>query len=143
MPTTRPAAAAVTIAAVILVIALICAVFFGAEPFDLFLWSGTIGTLILLVAYVLATIGCIRLVFIQKKLDVPQWEIVIPLLALVVLGYTIYRNVYPYPTSGPAQWFPVVAFGWLLLVAVVVIAAPGFARRLSAGLRSIDESERV
>ena len=101
-----PAAAAVTIASVILVIALICAVFFGAEPFDTFLWSGTIGTLILLVAYVLATIGCIRLVFIQKKLDVPQWEVVIPLLGLVVLGYTIYRNVIPYPTSGPPSGSP-------------------------------------
>ena len=73
----------------------------------------------------------------------PQWEVVIPLLGLVVLGYTIYRNVIPYPTSGPAQWFPVVAFGWLLLVAIVVIASPGFARRLAAGLRGIDESERV
>ncbi len=30
-----------------------------------------------------------------------------------MLGYTIYRNVWPYPTEGPAQWFPVVAFGWL------------------------------
>jgi amino acid transporter len=138
-----PAAAAVTITAVVVVIAFVCAVLFGAEPFDTFLWSGTIGTLILLVAYVLATLGCIRLVFIQKKLDVPQWEVVIPLLALVVLGYTIYRNVIPYPTSGPAQWFPVVAFGWLLLVAVVVIASPGFARRLSAGLRGLDETERV
>ena len=31
---------------------------FHATAFDSFLWSGTIGTLILLVAYVLATVGC-------------------------------------------------------------------------------------
>jgi ABC-type multidrug transport system permease subunit len=48
-------------------IALVCAVFFGAKPFDTFLWSGTIGTLILLVAYVLATIGCIKLVFVDRR----------------------------------------------------------------------------
>ena len=50
-----PAAAAAVVAVLIALIALVCAVFFGAKPFDTFLWSGTIGTLILLVAYVLAT----------------------------------------------------------------------------------------
>jgi len=35
----------------------------GGDPFTLFLESGTIGTLILLVVYVLATIGMVRLVF--------------------------------------------------------------------------------
>ena len=88
-------------------IALVCAVFFGAEPFDTFLWSGTIGTLILLVAYVLATIGCIKLLFVDRKMKVPMWEVVIPLAALVMLGYTIWRNVIPYPDANPAQWFPV------------------------------------
>jgi hypothetical protein len=57
----------------------------------------------------------------------------------VVIGYTIYRNVIPYPTSGPAQWFPVVAFGWVLLVALVAFLVPGFAQRLSSGLRELDE----
>jgi len=122
----------------IALIAVVCAVFFGAEPFDTFLWSGTIGTLILLVAYVLATVGCIRLVFIDRKLDVPQWQVVIPALALLVLGYTIYRNVLPYPTDGPARWFPVVAFGWLLLVTLVAVAFPGVARRLTVSMARLE-----
>ncbi len=134
-----PAAAAVAVCATVAVIALVCAVLFGAEPFDTFLWSGTIGTLILLVAYVLATIGCIKLIWIDKKMDVPLWQVSIPLLALVVLGYTIFRNVSPYPTEGPARWFPVVAFGWLALVAVVMVAVPGLAKRLTAGLTALDE----
>ena len=33
------------------------------DPFGLFVQSGTIGTLILLVVYILATIGMVRLVF--------------------------------------------------------------------------------
>ncbi|HEX5561207.1 MAG TPA: APC family permease [Nocardioidaceae bacterium] len=133
-----PAAAAGVIAVLIALIAVVCAVFFGAEPFDTFLWSGTIGTLILLVAYVLATVGCIRLVFIDRKLDVPQWQVVIPALALLVLGYTIYRNVLPYPTDGPARWFPVVAFGWLLLVTLVAVAFPGVARRLTVSMARLE-----
>jgi amino acid transporter len=133
-----PAAAATVIAVLIALIALVCAVFFGATPFDTFLWSGTIGTLILLVAYVLATVGCIKLVFVDRKLDVARWQVVIPVLALLMLAYTIYRNVWPYPTEGPARWFPVVAFGWLALVTVVAIASPGLARKVASSMADVD-----
>jgi amino acid transporter len=134
-----PAAAAGVIAGLIALIALVCALAFGAKPFDTFLWSGTIGTLILLVAYVLATLGCIKLVFIEKKLSVPQWQVVIPILALAMLGYTIYRNVWPYPEGNPGRWLPAVAFGWVALVTIVVVLVPGLARRLTRGLARADE----
>jgi len=137
-----PAVAAFVIAGLVALIAIVCAVFFSAKPFDTFLWSGTIGTLILLVAYVLATIGCIKLIWVDKKMAVPTWQVVIPLLALVMLGYTLYRNVFPYPTEGPPRWFPVVAFGWLVLVAVVMLASPGLARRLAAGMADLDDSAK-
>jgi amino acid transporter len=137
-----PAVAAMTVAGLVFVIGLVCAVAFGAKPFDTFFWSGTIGTLILLVAYVLATIGCIKLIWIDKKMpQVPTWEIVIPLLALVMIGYTIYRNVFPISHVNPTRWFPIVAFGWVILVALVAFLAPGFAQRLSVGLRDLDESQ--
>jgi uncharacterized protein YjeT (DUF2065 family) len=70
---------------------------------------------------------------------VPQWQVVIPVLALLMLCYTVYRNVFPYPTSGPARWFPVVAFGWLILVTVVMFAVPGLARRLAAGMTEVSD----
>ncbi|MDQ3054188.1 MAG: APC family permease, partial [Actinomycetota bacterium] len=54
-----PANAAVVVAALMAVI-IVVTIFFGAEPFDTFLWSATIGTLLLLVIYVLTTIGAIR-----------------------------------------------------------------------------------
>ena len=111
-----------------------------AVPFDTFVWSGTIGTLILLVAYVLATVGCIKLLFVDRKLSVPMWEIVIPLAALAMLGYTIWRNVIPYPDANPARWFPVVAVGWVLLVALAMILSPALARRLSVSLERADGS---
>ena len=134
-----PAVAAAVVSATVFVIGLVDAVAFGAKPFDTFLWSGTIGTLILLVAYLLATLGCIKLIWIDKKMpQVPTWEIVIPVAAVVVIGYTLYRNVIPYPTSGPPQWFPVVAFGWILVVAIIAFAVPGFAQRLAGGLRELD-----
>jgi amino acid transporter len=104
-----------------------------AAAFNSFLWSGTIGTLILLVVYVVATVGCIMLVFVRHKLPVPMWQIVVPIAGLVVLGYTLYRNVIPYPTGTPA-WFPVVSAVWLAVAVVAVIFAPGMARKLGAAL---------
>lgn len=107
---------------------------FHASAEDSFAWSGTIGTLILLVAYVLTTLGAIWLLFFQRKMPVPMWQIVIPIIALGILGYTIYRNVIPYPTSGAAQWFPVVAGGWIVLCVIAVLVAKGPARRLGQSL---------
>ncbi len=123
--------AVVVIAGVIVIIE--SAVAAHAAAFNSFLWSGTIGTLILLVVYVLATVGCIMLVFVRHKLPVPTWQIVVPIASLVVLGYTLYRNVIPYPT-GTARWFPVVSGAWLVAAVIAVILAPGTARKLGVAL---------
>jgi hypothetical protein len=74
-------------------------------------------------------------------MSVPTWEIVIPLAALFMLGYTIWRNVIPYPDGNPGQWFPVVAFGIVLLVAVAMVLSPGLARRLSVSLEKVDAAD--
>jgi amino acid transporter len=129
-----PAWATLVIVAMAGLIVVIYTAAFHATAFDSFLWSGTIGTLILLVAYVLATLGCTMLVFVRRKLPVPMWQIVVPIAALIVLGYTLYRNVIPYPTSGAAEWFPVVSGAWLLAAVVAVIVAPRTARKLGAAL---------
>ena len=128
-----PANATLVIVAMSALIIIIYATAFHATAFDSFLWSGTIGTLILLVVYVLASIGCIMLVFVRRKLAVPTWQIVIPIAGLVVLGYTLYRNVYPYP-AGDAAWFPVTAGIWLVVAVIAVLAAPRTARKLGAAL---------
>jgi hypothetical protein len=62
---------------------------------------------------------------------VPRWQIAVEPLTLVVLGYTLYRNVVPYPTGTGAR-LPVICGGWLLAVALVLLR-PNLARR--AGLR--------
>jgi amino acid transporter len=128
---------------------------FGADTFAAFLWSGTIGTLILLVAYGLTTVGAIRLLFFQRKMPVPVWQIIIPIAALVVLGYTIYRNVWPYPAmhgeknaENPAFWFPIVAGGWIALCILAVIFAGRAAAQLGRSLAAeegfmTDQSDRA
>ncbi len=57
----------------------------------------------------------------QRRLRVPRWQLVFPIGALAVLGYTVYVNVMPYPTEGPARWFPVAA-GAVPVLAVIFVA---------------------
>jgi amino acid transporter len=131
-------ASATGVVTVVTVIIYVVYVVVSANPstlaFNAFAWSGTIGTLILLVAYLLATAGMTLLVFVRRKMpSVPMWQVVVPIAAVVVLGYTIYRNVYPYP-KGDGAWFPIVAGLWLLAAIIGVIAAPGTARKLGRAL---------
>ncbi|HZR53143.1 MAG TPA: APC family permease [Streptosporangiaceae bacterium] len=110
----------------------------SAMATNAFLWCGAIGTLILLVAYVLATVGMVLLVFVRRKMpSVPMWQIVVPIAAVIVLGYTLYRNVWPYPT-GDQHYFPIVAGAWLAAAIIAVIAAPRTARRLGQALTAQD-----
>jgi amino acid transporter len=127
----------VSVAACVAVVASIQAVawaVFRTMPFNLFLTSATAGTLILLVTYVLATVGALRMLFLSGRKEEPMWEVAIPILGLALLGYTLYRNILPWPTGG-ALWGPGLAIGTLATVVVVVLARPGAARR--AGVKLI------
>jgi amino acid transporter len=86
---------------------------FAGAPTTLaiFAISGTTGTLILLVVYGLATLGVIALA--RRGGGVKAHEVVIPVLALAVLGYTLFRNVWPLP-SGAGWWAPAITVVWLL-----------------------------
>jgi amino acid transporter len=106
---------------------------FRTTPFNLFLTSATAGTLILLVAYALATVGALKLLFFSGGRAVAMWEVAIPVLGLALLGYTLYRNVIPWP-SGGALWGPGLAIATLTVVTIVVVARPRAARRAGAKL---------
>jgi amino acid transporter len=107
----------------------------GVAPFDLFVASGTIGTLILLLVYALATVGAARLLFFSGERRVAAWEVIVPLLALLVIGYTLFRNVYPYPTD--AAWYPVIAAVWVAAGVLVTFVRTAATRR--AGERLMAE----
>jgi amino acid transporter len=120
---------------------------FGSALLDaLGLWTNQpdgagflVGGIALVLALVLAIVPARRGGGVLLSV-VPGWKVVFPSLALVMLLYTLYRNVFPYPDEGPPRWFPVVAFGWLLLVTIVVLVVPGLAHRMSAAFRHLDES---
>jgi amino acid transporter len=109
---------------------------FGIAPFDLFVATATIGTLILLLVYAVATIGAATLLFLSGERQVAMWEIVVPFLALLLIGYTFLRNVYPYPTDA-AKWYPIIAAGWV--IAGVLLTFVRYAATRRAGERMMAE----
>ena len=61
------------------------------------------------------------------------WEAVVPVIALAILVYVIYANVYPVPDF-PFDVFPYVVAAWLVLGLGIVLFVPGLARRIGANL---------
>ncbi len=133
---TPVASSAAVVLAVYVVVAFTWFILRG-DPFTLFLESATIGTLILLVVYILATIGMVRLIFFSGQTQVRRWEIAIPVLGIIVLGYTLFRNIWPLP-SGVAWWGPAVAIAWFVIGIVWVLARPAATRKAGELLLKAD-----
>jgi amino acid transporter len=131
-----PEGAAVAVVGTMLALDVIIGLLYRGEEspsLATFVAAGTIGTLILLVVYVLATIGATRLVFFPRAGAAVRAEIIIPILGLALLGYTLWRNVIPFP-EGSARWLPIVAALWLVAALVFVLVRSDVARRAGAQL---------
>ncbi len=129
-----PTAATRMIVGAVALIIILWALIGNAKPFDIFLGSGVIGTLILVAVYVLATIGAVKFLFFSGVKRAATWEIIIPIAGLIVLIYTLYRNVIPFPASGAARMYPIVSAIWLLAGLVAVWARPAFTKKLGEKL---------
>lgn len=105
--------------------------------FNLFAWSGTVGTLVLLVAYALFSVGawyylCIRAPRQGHKAAILDY--VVPVLAVGVIGYTMVRNVSPWPATAPGRANIIIAAIWVIAIIVVIVAAPKTTRRIAESL---------
>jgi amino acid transporter len=96
-----------------------------------FFYPGTLGVLSLLVAYIVTNVGAISYLFVRAR-RAPLYEIVIPILGILFLGYTIYKNVtgqvFPYSR------FPLVVGIWLAVGLAIILATPRMATRIGAAL---------
>jgi amino acid transporter len=118
----------------IVAIIVIWRMFWKVKPFDIFVGSGVIGTLILLIVYIFATIGAIKFLFFSGQTKAAKWEIIIPVAGIILLIYTLYKNVIPFPASGAFRAYPIVSAIWLLLGLIVILARPTLAKKVGAQL---------
>jgi amino acid transporter len=96
------------------------------------------GTVVLLVAYVMAVAGAIWFLFVKpwrsgEAPKAPAWQIIIPVIGGAFVLYTIYRNVFVDQT-GSLHNTPYFEGVWLILGLAVVCILPGLAGRVRAGL---------
>jgi hypothetical protein len=92
-----------------------------------------VGTVLILTAYVMATIGAVRYLFFKGERKAPMWQVVIPVLGGAFVCYTIYRNVFIGQT-GYLHSTPYIEIAYLVIGLLVVCVAPGLAGRVKAGL---------
>lgn len=104
----------------------------GTAVLDATFYALTIGTIALLVAYLLATVGAIRFLFLRGVPKAPRWQIVVPLAGIAFLGYTIYKNVVG--LESPYSLFPYLVAVWLAVGVAIVLGIPGLAVRVRRNL---------
>ncbi|MGO4856316.1 APC family permease [Arthrobacter sp. 2MCAF14] len=115
---------------------------FTTKAFDLFAASGTIGTLVLLVAYALFSAGAWYFLVIRSPrrdaIKAAPLDYVVPILAVALVLYTLYSNLIPWPSTGAGQANVFIAGVWTIAIIAVALFAPRLARRIA---KSIDADE--
>ena len=108
---------------------------FGATSVDAYYWYATLGTLCMVVAYGMTSVGVIRHTF-RANSGIPKWEIIIPALGLVYLVF-----VYVIQVTGqeaPYTYFPWAVGLWCLIGLIIVISRPALAQRIGSRLTAED-----
>ncbi|HEX3488851.1 MAG TPA: APC family permease [Streptosporangiaceae bacterium] len=92
------------------------------QPFSNYYFWATVGTLVIIVVYIMLCIGGI--VFFWKTRATRNWNpvvhVAVPLIGAIVFGAALYGSVHPTPPSILA-WTPVVGGVWLVVGVVVLL----------------------
>ncbi|MBL1101730.1 hypothetical protein [Streptomyces coffeae] len=91
---------------------------------DVFFWSATIGSLILLLAYGICLVGAMKYLFFSRPRRARTAEVLLPVAGMCLIGYTLFTNVYPVPDS-PYNVFPYAVAAWLMLGLICTVAFRG------------------
>jgi amino acid transporter len=122
---------ALAVVMVIAIVAFVAQRIGGVSAVNAFFYPATIGVLAMLVTYIVTNAGALRFLFLSRR--VRAWEAIFPVVALAILVYVIYANVYPVPDF-PFNLFPYIVAAWLVMGLGIVLLVPGLARRIGAGL---------
>jgi amino acid transporter len=109
----------------------------GVSALDVFFYLATIGTLSLLVMYVLTNVAAAR--HLGRR---SLWQVVAPAGGVLIAGFVLYHNVWPVPPA-PYEYFPYLVLGWLAAGLVITMVVPGFSGKVSEGLERVADAEAV
>jgi amino acid transporter len=101
-----------------LVVTLLLGVFFAHhyDPITYFIWMATCATIGILITYILIAVGGIAFFAKDRAGWNPLLDLVVPVGAIAICGYTLYKSLHPTPAyTGIVKWAPWVAIIWLAL----------------------------
>jgi amino acid transporter len=133
-----PAVALVVVLAII-VVNLIAEQLGSVSVINATFYALQVGTVLLLVAYLLATVGAIRFLFFRGERKVALWQVAIPALGFAFVIYTIIRNVFV-GQVGTYTRLPYIELVYLVIGFAVVLMAPGLAGRVRVGMATTSEA---
>ncbi len=105
----------------------------GTSALNVFFYLATIGTLSLLVMYVLTNVAAA-----WHLGERSWWQVVAPAGGVLIAGFVLYHNVWPVPPA-PYGYFPYLVVGWLVAGLIVTAVIPGFAMKVDDGLERAAE----
>ncbi len=116
---------------IVMVVSIICVACTSYVPgIDAFGYLGTIGVLSLLLAYLVTQIGGMAY-FTKKKIwSVAGWMFPIGILAIIMLGYTLWSNIWPIPAP-PMNYFPYGVIAWIIIGIVLVFTCPNLVHNIA------------
>jgi amino acid transporter len=100
----------------------------GTSALNVFFYLATIGTLSLLVMYVLTNVAAAW--HLGRR---SLWQVVAPVGGVLIAGFVLYHNVVPVPPA-PYEFFPYLVAGWLAAGLIATAVIPGFSRKVDDGL---------
>jgi amino acid transporter len=103
----------------------------GTSALNVFFYLATIGTLSLLVMYLLTNVAA---AWHMGRRSLGQ--LVLPVAGLLVAGFVLYHNVWPVPPA-PYEFFPYLVLGWLLAGLGLTVVIPSFVAKVDDGLERV------
>lgn len=134
-PKTGVPANAVWFAVVLAVVMALALGLFGATSVDVYYWYATIGTLCMVIAYGMTSVGVIRYV-LKPGSKIAKYELVLPLLALAYLVLVYINQVIG--QEAPYTYFPYLAGAWCLVGLVIALAKPDLAKKIGSDITAHD-----
>ena len=111
----------------------------GTEVLNATFYWLTIGTISLLVAYALATLGALRFLFMSGEKRAPKWQVIIPTAGVLFIFYVIYKN--SVGVADPYNKFPYIVAAWLAIALAYVAFKPGLVASVQAKLSEVSTSK--
>lgn len=107
-----------------------------AGPFETYYWYATIAVLCLLVAYAMTSLGALSAI-LRRTTDIPRWEMIFPVVALIYLGYVYF--VQAWGQEAPYSYFPWIAGLWCAVGLGMALLRPDMARSIGDELIQSDD----